>query len=105
MFIRHDWNMLDFFMWRGAERLFVPLDLLSAFHTHTHTGAHTQLPTKRHKGRCNYAPILGLIIDAFGELRDQQEQVKEDMEVRRDADALTLPHRRFQRHEGSRQNR
>lgn len=24
---------------------------------------------------------LGLIIDAFGELRDQQEQVKEDMEV------------------------
>lgn len=26
--------------------------------------------------------MLGLIIDAFGELRDQQEQVKEDMEVR-----------------------
>lgn len=26
----------------------------------------------------------GLIIDAFGELRDQQEQVKEDMEVRTD---------------------
>lgn len=26
--------------------------------------------------------ILGLIIDAFGELRDQQEQVKEDMEVK-----------------------
>lgn len=25
--------------------------------------------------------IPGLIIDAFGELRDQQEQVKEDMEV------------------------
>lgn len=25
--------------------------------------------------------ILGLIIDAFGELRDQQEQVREDMEV------------------------
>lgn len=25
---------------------------------------------------------VGLIIDAFGELRDQQEQVKEDMEVR-----------------------
>lgn len=25
--------------------------------------------------------IQGLIIDAFGELRDQQEQVKEDMEV------------------------
>lgn len=25
----------------------------------------------------------GLIIDAFGELRDQQEQVKEDMEVRK----------------------
>lgn len=24
---------------------------------------------------------VGLIIDAFGELRDQQEQVKEDMEV------------------------
>lgn len=24
---------------------------------------------------------IGLIIDAFGELRDQQEQVKEDMEV------------------------
>lgn len=28
--------------------------------------------------------FLGLIIDAFGELRDQQEQVKEDMEVRFD---------------------
>lgn len=27
---------------------------------------------------------VGLIIDAFGELRDQQEQVKEDMEVQRD---------------------
>lgn len=27
-------------------------------------------------------PTLGLIIDAFGELRDQQEQVKEDMEVK-----------------------
>lgn len=27
-------------------------------------------------------PPSGLIIDAFGELRDQQEQVKEDMEVR-----------------------
>lgn len=26
--------------------------------------------------------FLGLIIDAFGELRDQQEQVKEDMEVK-----------------------
>uniref|UniRef100_A0A1A8J320 Ryanodine receptor 2 (Cardiac) n=2 Tax=Nothobranchius TaxID=28779 RepID=A0A1A8J320_NOTKU len=25
---------------------------------------------------------LGLIIDAFGELRDQQEQVKEDMETK-----------------------
>lgn len=25
--------------------------------------------------------IPGLIIDAFGELRDQQEQVREDMEV------------------------
>lgn len=24
---------------------------------------------------------IGLIIDAFGELRDQQEQVREDMEV------------------------
>lgn len=29
---------------------------------------------------CFYC-TLGLIIDAFGELRDQQEQVKEDMEV------------------------
>ncbi len=29
----------------------------------------------------------GLIIDAFGELRDQQEQVKEDMEV----SAVTRP--------------
>lgn len=28
--------------------------------------------------------VAGLIIDAFGELRDQQEQVKEDMEVRRE---------------------
>lgn len=28
---------------------------------------------------CNVT--VGLIIDAFGELRDQQEQVKEDMEV------------------------
>lgn len=27
--------------------------------------------------------LAGLIIDAFGELRDQQEQVKEDMEVRK----------------------
>ncbi|EGV93175.1 Ryanodine receptor 3 [Cricetulus griseus] len=27
------------------------------------------------------AIIQGLIIDAFGELRDQQEQVREDMEV------------------------
>ena len=26
--------------------------------------------------------VLGLIIDAFGELRDQLEQVKEDMEVK-----------------------
>ena len=29
--------------------------------------------------------VTGLIIDAFGELRDQQEQVKEDMEVRVDS--------------------
>lgn len=28
------------------------------------------------------ARAAGLIIDAFGELRDQQEQVKEDMEVK-----------------------
>lgn len=33
--------------------------------------------------------LLGLIIDAFGELRDQQEQVKEDMEVRFDTFCLT----------------
>ena len=33
--------------------------------------------------------VAGLIIDAFGELRDQQEQVKEDMEVRAD---LMLTH-------------
>lgn len=26
--------------------------------------------------------VVGLIIDAFGELRDQLEQVKEDMEVK-----------------------
>lgn len=32
--------------------------------------------------------LLGLIIDAFGELRDQQEQVKEDMEVRRHTQTL-----------------
>lgn len=31
---------------------------------------------------CHFNLTLGLIIDAFGELRDQQEQVKEDMEVR-----------------------
>lgn len=30
----------------------------------------------------NHDLFSGLIIDAFGELRDQQEQVKEDMEVR-----------------------
>lgn len=33
---------------------------------------------------CTRSELLsgaGLIIDAFGELRDQQEQVKEDMEV------------------------
>lgn len=44
--------------------------------------------------RCNLKVFLntsshsftvGLIIDAFGELRDQQEQVKEDMEVRDNA--------------------
>lgn len=29
----------------------------------------------------NFTITVGLIIDAFGELRDQQEQVKEDMEV------------------------
>lgn len=29
----------------------------------------------------HFHSIPGLIIDAFGELRDQQEQVKEDMEV------------------------
>lgn len=29
----------------------------------------------------NHYVTVGLIIDAFGELRDQQEQVKEDMEV------------------------
>lgn len=33
--------------------------------------------------------ILGLIIDAFGELRDQQEQVKEDMEVKRQTQTHT----------------
>ena len=32
----------------------------------------------------NVFVVTGLIIDAFGELRDQQEQVKEDMEVRVD---------------------
>lgn len=32
----------------------------------------------------SFVPFLGLIIDAFGELRDQQEQVKEDMEVKVD---------------------
>lgn len=31
---------------------------------------------------CVCVCVSGLIIDAFGELRDQQEQVKEDMEVR-----------------------
>lgn len=30
----------------------------------------------------NAVYLPGLIIDAFGELRDQQEQVREDMEVR-----------------------
>lgn len=30
----------------------------------------------------NVFRLSGLIIDAFGELRDQQEQVREDMEVR-----------------------
>ncbi len=43
---------------------------------HTHTCAQTDTH--------NRDPFSGLIIDAFGELRDQQEQVKEDMEVRFD---------------------
>lgn len=34
-----------------------------------------------HTDYCDHT-LSGLIIDAFGELRDQQEQVKEDMEVR-----------------------
>lgn len=51
--------------------------------------AHTKLPTKRHIDSDNYGLILGLIIDAFGELRDQQEQVKEDMEVRWDTFSST----------------
>lgn len=33
----------------------------------------------------SFVVVAGLIIDAFGELRDQQEQVKEDMEVRVDS--------------------
>lgn len=40
--------------------------------------------------RCSIFPSVGLIIDAFGELRDQQEQVKEDMEVQYKRD-LSLP--------------
>lgn len=34
-----------------------------------------------HHHTCGVCVDAGLIIDAFGELRDQQEQVKEDMEV------------------------
>lgn len=37
-----------------------------------------------------YDVSVGLIIDAFGELRDQQEQVKEDMEVRVSHSTLRL---------------
>ena len=40
-----------------------------------------------HTDYCDHTPS-GLIIDAFGELRDQQEQVKEDMEVRLGATIL-----------------
>lgn len=53
---------------------------------HMHTCAQTD--TQTHTLLC---PFLspGLIIDAFGELRDQQEQVKEDMEVRFDTFSRT----------------
>lgn len=36
-----------------------------------------------------FNPSTGLIIDAFGELRDQLEQVKEDMEVNRKYNMFT----------------
>lgn len=51
----------------------------TAMHMHTRatTGTHNPLLLV-------FFFFLGLIIDAFGELRDQQEQVKEDMEVRFD---------------------
>lgn len=45
---------------------------------HSNTSMHTCVQQKQRRS----LSFSGLIIDAFGELRDQQEQVKEDMEVR-----------------------
>ena len=38
-------------------------------------------PRKMNDCTIPYLRVIGLIIDAFGELRDQVEQVKEDLEV------------------------
>lgn len=52
--------------------------------------AHAWMFTNRYTGTHNHDFFSGLIIDSFGELRDQQEQVKEDMEVRFDTQTLSV---------------
>lgn len=62
------------------------LSMSDTCHSDTSTSMHmyTGVPTDAY-----YHDLFsGLIIDAFGELRDQQEQVKEDMEVRFDTFSL-----------------
>lgn len=52
------------------------------FSFHSESALQRCIPMYKQKHRQTIVFFSGLIIDAFGELRDQQEQVKEDMEVR-----------------------
>ena len=72
----------EFFMWKWRKNKVSVYSAESSSFTDI-CQSHESLWTNRYTDAHSSDPFFaGLIIDAFGELRDQQEQVKEDMEVR-----------------------
>lgn len=60
----------------------VPVCISTLNSKHRRTDITCSMNTAKYWSVATFLFEIGLIIDAFGELRDQQEQVREDMEVR-----------------------
>lgn len=108
LYIVHFYSILFYLLvWLEYIQLFFHLEVekeqsITLFHWVWHTSKKKQCTCvdvyQQIHGYTQSWSFSGLIIDSFGELRDQQEQVKEDMEVRFETQTLWIAPQTLQKY-------